>query len=89
MTQNGYKIFFDRTPEVGTEVEYFGGERITLERIGSYRRADGQDSVILQWRFKDGRVGTSGLRARGLYIGRTIEDAQQVSIERDLRRATG
>ena len=63
----GYPIFFTHLPDVGTKIVYWGGHIATLISVSEYPKADGSTPVLLEWSFEDGRVGTSGLRGKGVY----------------------
>ena len=65
--KTGYPIFFTEPPAVGTKIVYLGGRIATLISVSEYPKADGTTSALLEWSFEDGRVGTSGLRGKGVY----------------------
>ena len=63
----GYPIFFTHLPDIGTKIVYWSGQIATLISVSEYPKADGTTSALLEWSFEDGRVGTSGLRGKGVY----------------------
>ena len=65
--KTGYAIFFQAPPPLGTTVTYWGGHTAELVSVSDYAKADGQIVPLLEWRFNDGRVGTSGLRGKTVY----------------------
>lgn len=70
---NGYPIFFQEVPPVGTKVNYHG-LTLTLSRVGQYPSKKGGLSPLLEWSAEDGRVATSGLRGKSVYW-RSIDEA--------------
>ena len=65
--KTGYPIFFTEPPAVGTKIVYSGGHIATLISVSEYPKADGTTSALLEWSFEDGRVGTSGIRGKGVH----------------------
>lgn len=63
-------IDFKAPPATGTQIAYFRGVTLTLLRAVPYERLDGSRSFLLEWQADDGRLATSGLRARGVTWGR-------------------
>ena len=57
---------FAEIPRVGTRHSYFAGVVLTLVEVEPYPRKDGSQSAVLVWKADDGRVGTSGLRGKGI-----------------------
>ena len=60
-----YHIDLAEEPEIGFQQKYFGHD-ITVVKVEDYTRKDGSPSKAIHWRLTDGRVGISGLRAKGL-----------------------
>lgn len=59
-------IDFEEPPEVGTVISFRGKMAVLLSVDPYLRKTDGRESFLLTWDV-EGRRGTSGLRANGLY----------------------
>jgi hypothetical protein len=61
-------------------IPYRSGINLTLVRSVQYRRLDGADDHLLEWRASNGRVAVSGLLGRGVIW--TTADDHLASIEK-------
>lgn len=85
---NGYPIFFEAPPAIGTTVSLTKKVTLRLCRVGMYRNMKGVDVPVLEWATHDGRTCTSGLRAKSVYW-RTIEEANEAADIARHRRMVG